>query len=119
MAALACLMLVLTSAPVMASGEVMPLAMMGQTMASHASGPDADGMSMVHAAMRHGHAPSTPMGHGDCCRGSCHCLSACNAALAVPRLVAVETFARASLPTTATVDTVRAPMTPPLRPPIA
>lgn len=97
----------------------LPMSAMGQTQASHASAPDCDSVAMAHAAAPQSSALTTPMGTGNCCHGGCHCPSACNAALVVPRFVVVGTFSHASAPTIAVVDPVQAPSAPPMRPPIA
>jgi hypothetical protein len=105
----------------LASGAMaapLPMVMAAQTVAFHASASDCDGMPMGPTAAPQSPAPTTPTGSGNCCHGGCHCLSACNAALLVPRRVVVATFPRASLPTIATVDPIQAPIAPPLRPPI-
>jgi hypothetical protein len=105
----------------LASGALaapLPMATTGQTLASHTSAPDCERVAMAHAAAPQSPPPAVPMGHGDCCHGGCHCMSACNAAL-VPRFVVVETFSHASVPTIAAVDPVQAPSAPPMRPPIA
>jgi hypothetical protein len=105
----------------LASGAMaapLPMVMTATTVASHASASDCEGMPMAHTSARQNPTPTAPMGSGNCCQGGCHCLSACNAALVVPRLVLVETFSHASVPTIATVDPIQAPIAPPLRPPI-
>lgn len=96
-----------------------PMAMTGQTLASHASAPDCDGMPTGSAAAPQNPSPTTPTGSGNCCHGGCHCLSACNAMLAVPRLVAAESFLHESMSVVSQVDPILVPTAPPLRPPIA
>jgi hypothetical protein len=93
-----------------------------QVSASRTSAVHCDGMSMpvsaMHAAAQRGHAPTMPAGHGDCCHGGCHCASACNAVLTVPRLATLAPVPHAALQIAAPVAPASMPEVPPLRPPI-
>lgn len=76
-------------------------------------------MAMAGAESHHQGAPGTRMGHGDCCHGGCHCLSACNAALLVP-FAATGVMPEHNPPRASIIaDVLTAMAAPPLRPPIA
>ena len=85
--------------------------------ASQAPVAHCDGMPM-QPGIRH-HGPATPMGHGDCCHGGCHCLLTCNVMLAVPRLTVLVPLPHPAAPGVVPVGARQEPATPPLRPPIA
>lgn len=86
---------------------------------SQVSAQPCDGVPMAHADTQRGQAPAMPMGNGRCCHAGCHCVSACNAVITVPRLVVAETFSRALLPVSTPADPAPVSSAPPLRPPIA
>jgi len=90
-----------------------------QSVQLQAVAPRCDGSAMTCTASQLGHAPALPMGSGGCCHGGCHCVSACNAVLSVPRLVVAEPWLHAAFPIAAPADPVPALSAPPLRPPIA
>lgn len=103
----------------------MPMQMDGAIAAAsaqpadpHASAAGCDGLQVAHTAPHRDPVPP-PMGSGDCCHGGCHCLSACNAVLAVPRFVVAGPWSHAAFPVAAPADPVPVPGAPPLRPPIA
>lgn len=77
-------------------------------------------MAMAPSGSQHPHAPGMPAGHGDCCHGGCHCLSACSVVLLVP-FVALGAAPAHRSPSVSglVVGVVPATAAPPLRPPIA
>lgn len=97
-------------------GQVLATQSHAQAAKTCAHGQD---MAMAGSESHHQGAPGTPMGHGDCCHGGCHCLSACNAALLVP-FAATGVMPEHSPPCASIIaDVLSAMAAPPLRPPIA
>lgn len=108
----------------LASGAMAPFQVPGMVgMHAMAQATAATAMTHCHGvpdeAAAAPHALPTPDPHGDCCHAACHCMAACNAVAAVPRVDFSVDLSKALLPAVAHAGYTPAAPAPPLRPPIA